>query len=206
MTPERDPDLLNLGHGKRAFEFPMSRARFIALIYFCMVTAPFSFLRFQLAYIAVNALGKGRSVYSRTEKNGQFGALYVPRLGTVLGFAYLILLGATLLYLAGTGRVAWIVPVGLIGMALAGYMTHALPDWAVFSSPFRQAYSCRFAGVARLCYFSVLLTTFAAIRSIAAGHLTYYVIDLVVHSTDLFVPVLHALARVTSTPMPVPGG
>ena len=27
--PERDPDLLNLGHGKQANEFPMSRRRFI---------------------------------------------------------------------------------------------------------------------------------------------------------------------------------
>ncbi len=27
--PERDPDLLNLGHGKRADDFPMSRTRFI---------------------------------------------------------------------------------------------------------------------------------------------------------------------------------
>ena len=41
--PERDPDLLNLGHGKRAFEFPMTRARFIALVYFCMLTAPSAF-------------------------------------------------------------------------------------------------------------------------------------------------------------------
>ena len=92
--PERDPDLLNLGHGKRAFEFPMTRVRFIALVYFCMFAAPIRFLRFQLAYIAVNALGKGRSIYSGTEKGGRFGELYLPRLGTVLGLAYLIALGA----------------------------------------------------------------------------------------------------------------
>ena len=29
--PDRDPDLLNLGHGKRAEEFPMPRLRFIAI-------------------------------------------------------------------------------------------------------------------------------------------------------------------------------
>ncbi len=77
--PQRDPDLLNLGHGKRAFEFPMTRARFIALVYFCMFTAPARFLRFQLAYIAVNALGKGRSIYSGTDQGGRFGELYLPR-------------------------------------------------------------------------------------------------------------------------------
>ncbi len=172
--PERDPDLLNLGHGKRAFEFPMTRARFIALVYFCMFTAPVRFLRFQLAYIAVNALGKGRSIYDGTEKGGRFGELYLPRLGTVLGLAYVIALCAALRYLAGTGRAGWIIPAGLMGMILAGFITYALPDWAVFSSPFRQAYSCRFAGLARLCYFSVVLMALAAIRPITAGHSAFY--------------------------------
>ena len=172
--PERDPDLLNLAHGKRTFEFPMTRVRFIVLVYFCMFTAPIRFLRFQLAYIAVNALGKGRSIYSGTEKGGRFGELYLPRLGTVLGLAYLIVLGAAVRYLAGTGRAGWIIPAGLIGMILAGFTTYALPDWAVFSSPFRQAYSCRFAGVARLCYFSVVLMALAELRLITAGHSTFY--------------------------------
>jgi hypothetical protein len=71
-----------------------------------MFAAPMRFLRFQLAYIAVNALGKGRSIYSGTDKGGRFGELYLPRLGTVLGLAYLIALGAALRYLAGTGRTA----------------------------------------------------------------------------------------------------
>ena len=35
--PERDPDLLNLGHGKRADDFPMSRKRFITRVYFAFV-------------------------------------------------------------------------------------------------------------------------------------------------------------------------
>ena len=74
--PGRDPDLLNLGHGKRAAEFPMGRARFIALIYFCMFTAPLRFLRFQLAYVSVNALGKGRSIYNGTAREGGFGDLH----------------------------------------------------------------------------------------------------------------------------------
>ena len=168
--PQRDPDLLNLGHGKRAFEFPMTRARFITLVYFCMFTAPIRFLRFQLAYIAVNALGKGRNIYSGTAQGGRFGELYLPRLGTILGLAYLVMLGLIFRYLTATGGTNWIVPTGLAGMILAGCTTYALPGWAVFSSPFRQAYSCRFAGVVRLCYFSLLLMVIAAIRSSFTGY------------------------------------
>jgi fatty acid desaturase len=172
--PQRDPDLLNLGHGKRAFEFPMTRSRFIAIVYFCMFTAPMRFLFFQLAYIAVNALGKGRSIYSGTNEGGRFGELYLPRFGTVLGLAYLIVLGASLRCLAGTGKTTWIIPAGLIGITLASFATYALPDWAVYSSRFRHVYSCRFAAVARLCYFSVMLMALAAIRSIWGGQPTYY--------------------------------
>jgi fatty acid desaturase len=83
--PERDPDLLNLGYGKRAFEFPMTKARFISVVYFCFVVAPLRFAQFQLAYIAVNAFGKGRSVYTGTTKGGTFAELHLPRLGTFLG-------------------------------------------------------------------------------------------------------------------------
>ena len=32
--PRRDPDLQNLGHGKRSGEFPMTRGRFIRVVYF----------------------------------------------------------------------------------------------------------------------------------------------------------------------------
>jgi fatty acid desaturase len=76
--------------------------------------------------------------------------------------------------LTETDKAGWIIPAGLMGMILAGCTTYALPDWAVFSSPFRQAYSCRFAGVARLCYFSMVLMALAAIRPITAGHSTFY--------------------------------
>ncbi len=48
--PDRDPDLLNLGHGKRADEFPMTRRRFITVIYFCLIVAPIRFARYQWAY------------------------------------------------------------------------------------------------------------------------------------------------------------
>ena len=38
--PAHDPDLQNLGHGKRADEFPMPRRRFITVVYFCFLVAP----------------------------------------------------------------------------------------------------------------------------------------------------------------------
>ena len=98
-------------------------------------------------------------------------------------------------YLAGTGRAGWIIPAGLMGMILAGLTTYALPDWAVFSSPFRQAYSCRFAGVARLCYFSVVIMAHCGRPADHGGALDILSPRPVVHSARLFVPVLHVLAR-----------
>jgi fatty acid desaturase len=172
--PQRDPDLLNLGHGKRAFEFPMTRARFISLVYFCMFTAPARFLRYQLAYIAVNTLGKGRSVYTGTEQGGRFSELYLPRLGTVLGLFYLVVIELILGGLARGGRSSWIVPTGVVGMIAASLGAWALPAWALFSSPFRQAYSCRFASAARLCYFTIVFMALAIVRVRSSAHVGFY--------------------------------
>ena len=61
--PGRDPDLQNLGHGKRADEFPMTRGRFVRVIYFALLVAPIRFLRYQWAYFQVNTLGQGQNVY-----------------------------------------------------------------------------------------------------------------------------------------------
>lgn len=172
--PKRDPDLLNLGRGKRAFEFPMTRARFIAVVYFCMIVAPLRFLEFQLAYIAVNALGKGRSVYTGTDATANPVKLFLPRLGTLLGLAYVVAMFVGFRYLARIDKPAWIVPAGLLGMGLAAVTTYALPDWAVFSSPFRQAYSCRFAGAVRLGFFTVVMMVLAVIRWASSGHFAIY--------------------------------
>jgi fatty acid desaturase len=126
----------------------------------------------------VNALGKGKSVYTGTDKGGRFSELYLPRLGTILGLIYIFAFNALLWYLTGTGRPAWIVPAGIVGISLAGVVTYALPDWAVSSSPFRQAYSCRFAGVARLCFFTLVMMALAAIRWATSGHSAIYPIVL----------------------------
>lgn len=152
----------------------MTRARFIAVVYFCMIVAPLRFLEFQLAYIAVNALGKGRSVYTGTDTASDTARLFLPRLGTVLGFAYVVAMFVGCRYLVAIGRPAWIVPFGLLGMILAATATYALPDWAVFTSPFRQAYSCRFAGSVRLCFFTVVMMALAGIRWASSGHAAIY--------------------------------
>jgi fatty acid desaturase len=176
--PDRDPDLLNLGRGKRAFEFPMTRTRFIAVVYFCIVVAPLRFLEFQLAYIAVNALGKGRSVYTGTARQAPTSALFLPRLGTVLGLVYLLLLHVWFRYLIGQGRPAWIIPSGLLAMAGAALMIKILPDSAIFFSPFRQAYSSRFAAAVRISFYSAVMVLLAAIRWATGGHSAIYPILL----------------------------
>jgi fatty acid desaturase len=172
--PERDPDLLNLGRGKRAFEFPMTRARFIAVVYFCMIIAPLRFLEFQFAYIAVNALGKGRSIYYGTDATTNRAKVFIPRLGTLLGMAYVVAMFAGIQYLVRIGKSQWVVPAGMTGLTFAAVITYVLPDWAVFSSPFRQAYSCRFAGVARLGFFTVVMIALAVIRWASSGHSAIY--------------------------------
>jgi fatty acid desaturase len=176
--PARDPDLLNLGHGKRASEFPMTRSRFVALVYFCMFAAPARFIQFQLAYLAVNTVGKGKSVYQGTDRSSSFGELYLPRLGTLLGVLYLVLFNAVCWYLTSTGRPEVIVQAGILGMLLVAAGVHVLPSWAIFSSPFRQAYSCRFAAVVRLCYFTVLIMSLTALRWATDGHSAIYPILL----------------------------
>jgi fatty acid desaturase len=172
--PARDPDLLNLGHGKRAFEFPMTRSRFVALVYFCMFLAPARFAQFQLAYLTVNTLGKGRSVYQGTDQGRGFGELYLPRLGTVLGLLYLLLFDAVCWLITTTGRPERILLAGMAGMMVAAAGAYILPAWSIFSSPFRQAYSSRFASVARLWFFTLVIMAVAALRWATSGHSAIY--------------------------------
>ena len=152
----------------------MTRARFIAVVYFCMIVAPLRFMEFQLAYIAVNSLGKGRNVSTGTDATTNPAKLILPRLGTVLGFACLVAMFVGLRYLAGIDRLSWIVPAGLLGMVLGTAAAYALPDGAVFTPPFRQAYSCRFAGAARVCFFTVVMMVLTAIRWATSRHAALY--------------------------------
>ncbi|MFI5461580.1 MAG: fatty acid desaturase family protein [Isosphaerales bacterium] len=173
--PDRDPDLLNLGHGKRAGEFPMLRRRFIALVYFSFLVAPMRFLRYQWAYFQVNTLGKGKSVYMERPSLGhqRFTSPW-PRLATLLGIVYILGLSVVLRFVTGTDRPLWLAPVGLLGIALLAAVTYALPDWAVFQSPFRQAYSPRIAGVLRMSYYTALLVVLAHFRWASGGRSAIY--------------------------------
>ena len=175
--PEKDPDLLNLGRGKRAFEFPMTRERFIATVYFCMVVAPLRFVEYQFAYMTVNTLGKGRSIYNGTAKGKGF-AIYVPKLSTILGVLYILAVNGLFLYLTQTDRVAWIAPAALTAAAVGVFVAYTLPDRFVFQSPFRQAYSTRFAGSLRLCFFIGVLAVLASLRWATDGRSAIYATSL----------------------------
>jgi fatty acid desaturase len=172
--PARDPDLQNLGHGKRADEFPMPRRRFITVVYFCFLVAPVRFLRYQWAYFAVNTLGKGKNVYIDRVSGGGNTSEFRPRLATVLGILYAIGLSLTLKLLTGLGHPQWLAPVGLVGIGVLAIVIRALPDWAVFQSPFRQAYSPRVAGFLRMTYYTIVLVALANIRWATGGRSAIY--------------------------------
>jgi fatty acid desaturase len=183
--PHRDPDLLNLGRGKRAFEFPMTRARFIAVVYFCMFVAPLRFAEYQFAYMTVNMFGRGKSIYRRGEGGGHGGfEIYIPKLATVLGAVYVVGLSLLFGWLWMSGRSGWTMPVGLLAGTVATLVLRALPDWAVFQSPFRQVYSTRFAAAARLWFFTVALIVLSLLRYQTDGRSALYFILL------WFVPIL----------------
>ena len=57
--PGRDPDLQNLGHGKRADEFPMSRGRFVRVIYFALLVAPIRFCAVSVGLLPGEYSGAG---------------------------------------------------------------------------------------------------------------------------------------------------
>jgi fatty acid desaturase len=170
--PGRDPDLQNLGHGKRADEFPMTRGRFIRVIYFALLVAPVRFLRYQGAYFQVNTLGQGKNIYVDGREEGSVGS--VPRLGTSLGIAYLVGFNLFTWLLTRIHRPEWLVPAGLLSFGIAAVVTYLLPDWALFRSPFRQAYSARLGGLIRIGFFTLLLEVLSHLRWVTAGASAIY--------------------------------
>jgi fatty acid desaturase len=171
--PARDPDLQNLGHGKRAFEFPMNRFDFIRRIYFAAIVAPARVFRYQWAYIQVNVLGQGRNVYVRQGREGADTGL-LPRLGTIIGLAYILSFNALSWLLTTSGHEAWLMPAAIIAIALMAIGTYAMPDSIMFRSPLRQAYSERFEAVVRLTFYILLLAGLAKLRIITGGASTKY--------------------------------
>ena len=172
--PERDPDLLNLGHGKRAADFPMSRLQFITTVYFAFVVAPLRFLHYTGAYTKVNLLGLGRNVYTERARGGSEPAARGIRLATVLGIAYIAGLLFVLRYLTAHDRVMLLVPAGLAGIGLLAGVIHFLPDWAMYRSPLRQVYSTRFASVLRMSYYTVVLVALTHLRWHTGGRSAIY--------------------------------
>jgi fatty acid desaturase len=172
--PAHDPDLQNLGHAKRADEFPMPRRRFIKVVYFCFLVAPIRFFRYEWAYFAVNTLGKGKNVYVERAAGGRLLSDSRPRLATVLGMLYAVALSLVLKFLTGLERPQWLAPAGLVGIGILAIVIRNLPDWAVFQSPFRQAYSPRVAGFLRMTYYTILLVTLANIRWATGGRSAIY--------------------------------
>ncbi len=172
--PERDPDLLNLGHGKRAGDFPMSRTGFITRVYFAFVSAPLRFLHYQWAYTKVNTLGLGRNVYMDRAFENAKGTPGRIRLATLLGIAYIAALNYVLRYLTRTDRVMLLLPAGLLGVALLAGVIFVLPDWALYRSPLRQVYSVRFASLTRMIYYTALLVVLAHIRWSTGGRSAIY--------------------------------
>jgi fatty acid desaturase len=176
--PERDPDLLNLGIAKRAAEFPMTQFRFVLVIYFCAIVAPWRFLRYQWAYLRVNTFGTGQNVY-----NNRFSARGEPqgtrpRLATVLGVAYVFGFAAVLGVLTRLGHPHWITLAALLGVGLASLIIYYLPDRAIYRSPFRQVYSPRFASALRLGFYTTVLSVLAYIRWATGGSSYIYPILL----------------------------
>jgi fatty acid desaturase len=167
--PKRDPDLLNLGVAKRAAEFPMTRSRFITVIYFCAVVAPLRYLRYQWAYLQVNTLGIGKNVYyNRVGTHGEPPRAPI-RLGTLLGIGYFFGFAAVLGVLTRNGRPDWIVPCAFGGTLLTALVTYCLPDWTIYRSPFRQVYSARLASTMRLGFYTTVLSILAYIRWATGG-------------------------------------
>lgn len=174
---DKDPDLVNMGRSKRVDEFPMSRLRFIVIYYFRVLVSPLSFLRYQGDYVHVNVLGKGGNVYMKRALGGDahFGA---PRAGTLLGIGYLALVNGVSWLLTATGRVHWLLPGSVLACAAAVAGAYLTPRRFMFHSPFRQAYSERFAGAMRMIFYTLLLAGLAYLRWATGGRSTIYTVVL----------------------------
>lgn len=171
--PERDPDLVNMGPGKRLKDFPMPRWRFVLAYMLCPALLPVTLARFQWAYLHVNVLGKGGNVYMRRLKDGDADSAW-PRVGTMLGLLYLVGFVVAQWLITSLGRPIWLVWEALIGMGLVAAVTLALPARALFRPPFRQVYSPGFAGVLRLCYYTLVLMVLGLLRGATGGWSTIY--------------------------------
>ncbi|QDV35846.1 Fatty acid desaturase [Tautonia plasticadhaerens] len=168
--PGRDPDLVNLGPGKRSGEFPMSRRKLLVAIYLAPLSSPRSFLRYQWAYIAVNVLGIGRNVYA--ERQGEAGPRLLP--ATSLGLAYVSGLEAVLWGSYLVGSMAWLVVAGAAGLVAVLLATRCLPVRAFARPPIRHPYGPRTAGALRLSYYTAVIVLLGLLLPATGGRSAVY--------------------------------
>ncbi len=171
--PERDPDLVNLGPGKRVEDFPMGRWQFILSRFLAPICSPISFLVYQWEYVYVNVLGKGNNIYMRRVEGGDADRPW-PRLGTALGVFYILGVIAGQYSLTRSGRADWLIPAGLIAWGGASLVIALLPGWATFRSPFRQPYSTRFGGIVRLGLITATLVALGWLHHVTHGRSAPY--------------------------------
>ena len=175
--PDHDPDIINLGPGKRVDDFPMPRWMIVATRFLAPLTSPVSFLQFQWEYAYVNALGKGNNVYMRRVIDGDAANPW-PRVATLLGIAYLVGFTALQFVLTRTGLTAWLIPAGVIGMGLVGMAVYSLPERWLFRPPLRQPFSPQAVSVLRLGAYTGALVLLGLLRDLTGGRSMGYVLLL----------------------------
>ena len=136
--PDRDPDLQNLGHGKRAGEFPMSRKRFITRVYFCPAGCAISVCSLFVVLCDGQYVGPGSKCLHRAalrrKVRKRFGQ---DPAGDDSGHPYIAFLSWVLRFLTGTDRAFLLVPAGLAGIALLAMVIRAcrVGDLSLAASP-----------------------------------------------------------------------
>jgi fatty acid desaturase len=176
--PQRDPDLVSLGSSKMIDQFPMSRWRFIKAFYLRPLTAPLRFLKYQLDYIDINVLGRAENIYLRRMPGLVTPGQAWPRWGATLGLLYVILYLAAHGLITAAGHSGSLVVLGAVGTLLVVGTGRLLPHRAYFPSPFRQPFSCRFAGSLRLIYYTWVLVILGMLDAATAGSSTRYFVLL----------------------------
>jgi fatty acid desaturase len=175
--PHLDPDLVNLGQGKRVDDYPMPRWRCILLTHFRWLVSPRSFLEFQGAYLYVNTLGKGGNVYMRRVAGGDADHPW-PRRGTWLGIVGLVGFAVLVVVLARGGLGAWLGQA-LLAAVLGGVLGVALvPERWIFRAPFRQAYGTRVIAALRLTIYLAAIAGLGGLFLLAGPRGPLYVLLL----------------------------
>lgn len=175
--PDHDPDIINLGPGKRIDDFPMPRWMIVLTRMLAPLTSPISFLRFQWEYAYLNLLGKGNNVYMRRLVDGDAGNPW-PRPATALGVAYLVGFTALQFVLTRRGLTAWLIPAGLIGTALVGVAIYSLPNRWLFRPPLRQPFSPRAVSLLRIGFYTGALVALGLLRDLTGGRSMPFVLLL----------------------------